>query len=572
MTACRACLVAACVVALAGAAGAPGAAGASWPLYGKDLANSRNGGSHGPSPRQVASLPQTWKVDTSDGDITGTPVVAGGMVVVGTSGGTILGIDSVTGKLRWRRDVNEPINGSAAIVPGRSGGGVAYVPIAQTHRPRVIALSLARGKVLWDRVLDTQKDADVFGSPVVWNGSVFIGTSAYYGEFTNPSEDVRARGSVVALSARSGKVQWKRYTVPPGHDGGAVWSTPAIDTRTGRLFVGTSNAYHAPAAGTTDSILALDAHTGAILDGYQATPGDTWTLAEPLGPDFDFGASPNLFTAPNGRKIVGEGQKSGIYWALDRSTLNPVWHTRVGQGSSTGGVIGSTAFDAGRIYGPINSFGAGAEVWGLTRGGGMRWSSHETGPLNFSPVTVANGVVYISDFTSVVTARNAATGAVLGKLSVGSPSFAGVAVVGGAVYTATGTGKNPSGSVLAFGDTSASRVGGRRRARARRRLRLIVRPRRVRAGRRVRFRFRVTTTRRRPVRRVLIRFAGHRVRTRRSGRAKLVLRLRKTGRRPVRARKRGFRRAKKYVRVRKRSRHHRGHARHRHGSRRRGGR
>src|SRR5919202_530876 len=73
------------------AALAPAAKAADWPFYGKDLANSRNGGTNGPSPRQVSSLPRTWKVDTSDGDITGTPAVAGGMVVAGSSGGTILG-------------------------------------------------------------------------------------------------------------------------------------------------------------------------------------------------------------------------------------------------------------------------------------------------------------------------------------------------------------------------------------------------------------------------------------------------------------------------------------------------
>src|SRR2546423_654970 len=66
-----------------------GAAASDWPFYGKDLANSRNGGTDGPSPSQVATLSQAWRFDTSDGDFTGTPVVAGGTLVIGSGGGAV---------------------------------------------------------------------------------------------------------------------------------------------------------------------------------------------------------------------------------------------------------------------------------------------------------------------------------------------------------------------------------------------------------------------------------------------------------------------------------------------------
>src|SRR3954449_11501863 len=107
-----------------------GAAASDWPFYGKDLANSRNGGTDGPSPSQVATLSQAWRFDTSDGDFTGTPVVAGGTLVIGSSGGSIYALDSVTGKLPWSRDTNQPINGTAAIVPAprNPGAGIVYEP------------------------------------------------------------------------------------------------------------------------------------------------------------------------------------------------------------------------------------------------------------------------------------------------------------------------------------------------------------------------------------------------------------------------------------------------------------
>jgi hypothetical protein len=73
-------------------------------------------------------------------------------------------------------------------------------------------------------------------------------------------------------------------------------------------------------------------------------------------------------------------------------------------------------------------------------------------------------------------------------------------------------------------------------AKERPRLRLRVRPRRVRIGDRVRFRFRVTSDDRRCVRGALVRFAGRRLRTGPRGRAAIVLRLGRPGRRrPVAA-------------------------------------
>ena len=520
---------------LPGATGASAAA-ADWPLYGKDLANSRDGGPAGPSPEEVAGIREAWRHEISDGDVTGTPVVADGTLVVGSSGGSVVALDAVTGKLRWSRDLDQPINASAAIAPE---AGLVYVALAQPHGPRLVALRLDDGTVVWDTTLDTQAESDTYGSPVVWDGRVYAGISAFYGEFSEDS-DVSVRGSVVALDAQTGAVDWKTYMVPPGHDGGSVWSTPAIDPQTGRLFVGTGNAYHEPAADTTDSVVALDARSGALLDHFQATANDVWTLANPEGPDFDFGASPNLFTTPDGRKLVGEGQKSGIYWALDRTTLDPVWQTRVGPGSAGGGVIGSTAFDENRVYGPINALAGPVSVWSISRAGENLWSSPEPGPANFSPVTVANGVVYFADFTLVVTARDAGTGELLAKLPLGAPSWAGVSVVGEAVYAAVGTSRSPSGAVVAFGDTSRSGARRREVPTRRPRLRLRVRPRRVAAGRQTVFVFRVTRGSR-PVRGARVRFAGIRVRTGPRGRARIVVSLPRAGRYPARALKPGMR-------------------------------
>jgi polyvinyl alcohol dehydrogenase (cytochrome) len=277
--------------------------------------------------------------------------------------------------------------------------------------------------------------------------TVFMGTSAEFGEVNDPN--VRARGSVVAVDAASGAIRWKTFTVPPGHDGGAVWSTPAIDPAGGRLFIGTGNAYHPPAADTTDSILAFDARTGALVAHRQATANDVWneTSERAAGPDYDFGASPNLFDGPSGQKLVGAGQKSGTYWAFDRDSLKPVWTAFTSVGTPVvGGIVGSTAVDGSRVFGPDT---AGGTVWGLGNTGSTAWQSTDGGPLGFQALSAGNGVVYSTSMSGVLTARDAATGVVLAKLPIGAPSWGGVSLAGGSVFAVTGT-QGSGGWVVAY--------------------------------------------------------------------------------------------------------------------------
>jgi len=447
--ACAAVLALAVLIALA----MPGRAMADWPLYGHDLTNSRDAGPEGPSPSQLS---QAWQFQTSTGDFTGTPVEAGGVLVAGNNGGWVFGLDAATGKVLWSRDVGQPINGTAAIDLNARGGPAVYVPVAEEGGPRLLALSLRDGATLWDRVLTKQSGADVFGSPVYWRGTIYIGTSG------PNNDDSTARGSVVALSEASGRIRWQTFTVPPGRDGAAVWTTPAIDTATGRLYVGTGNNYHPPTTDMEDSMLSLDAATGKVLGHFRATSDDSFAADNPLGgPDFDFGASANLIDGPAGVPLIGEGQKSGTYWALDRATMKPVWNTSVGPGGVLGGILGSTAYDGASIYGTDTLNGA---VFSLAANGSRQWSSLDVGVVHLSPATIANGVLYTVDPTGALTARDPASGAILAKRLLGAPSFGGISADGGAIYVAVGTGPPPApapqrdgpGSIIALGDTSST--------------------------------------------------------------------------------------------------------------------
>ena len=402
-----------------------------WRFYGKDLSNSRDGGKNGPSVEEAPLLGPAWSFYSRDGDFTGTPVIARGLVIAGSNTGRVYALDGATGELRWQKKLgDEPINNSVAVAGGR-----VFVPVAKPHKPQLAALDLDNGKLLWKQTLDRQKDSDTYGAPVAWQKTVYIGISALFGETGDP--EVSVRGSVVALDARTGKRRWKTFMVPKKHDGGSVWNTPAIDRKTGHMYVGTGNAYHAPAAKTTDAMVKLDARTGKMLKHFQATPDDVWNGTENIaeGPDYDFGASPNLIKGPDGQKLVGEGQKSGTYWALDRKTMEPVWSTLTGPGAQVGGIIGSTAWDGEAVYGPDTP---GGEIWALNNEGSFNWVSSDGGPARFNPVSVANGVVYGTDMNGHLTARDAKTSALLARIPLGSPTWAGVAIAGGSVFASVG--------------------------------------------------------------------------------------------------------------------------------------
>src|SRR5436305_4259097 len=73
---------------------APRDAAADWPLFGRDLGNSRSAGTEGPTVGEVKALQRAWTFNSSNGDFTGTPVVAAGTLVAGTNLGSIFALDA----------------------------------------------------------------------------------------------------------------------------------------------------------------------------------------------------------------------------------------------------------------------------------------------------------------------------------------------------------------------------------------------------------------------------------------------------------------------------------------------
>ena len=68
-----------------------------------------------------------------------------------------------------------------------------------------------------------------------------------------------------------------------GPSGAAVWTTPAIDARRGRIYIGTAQNMSPPATYNSDSVIALDMATGKEAWVFQALAGDIWNVACHIG-------------------------------------------------------------------------------------------------------------------------------------------------------------------------------------------------------------------------------------------------------------------------------------------------
>src|SRR4051794_38212600 len=126
----------------------------SWPFYGKDLSNSRDGGANGPSPQEVPNLGPAWSFHSHHGDFTATPVVDRNVLVAGSNGGFVFGINASTGKEIWQYDAEKPINGSAAIA-----GNTAFIPVAEPHPPNPPPPNLKTGPKPWEPRTAARKNA-----------------------------------------------------------------------------------------------------------------------------------------------------------------------------------------------------------------------------------------------------------------------------------------------------------------------------------------------------------------------------------------------------------------------------
>ena len=481
--------------------GAVGVTGGDWPAYGHDLSNTRNQDhERAISDQDAATLAPAWTFSANAaggaGDFTGTPTVADGCLFAGSNGGWVFALNADTGALVWKAQAPSGglINGTVVV-----DSGTVYAAVSRTSRttgctsncigPYVVALDEATGTVKWtSAAIDSQPGADVYGSPVVFNGLVFEGVSGGSAELGDKTDRYDFQGSFVLLDAATGGLVKKTWTIhsPDTHDGFAgagIWSAPAVDSATKYAYVGTANPFQPQQeAPNADSVVKIDLDqtrpTFGEIVGHFKGNGDTYVdqsklpcidfqdqnpAAYPQGlgscaqQDLDFGASPNFFLDTAGNKVVGIGQKSGVYYGIDADTMGFKWKATFSAPSSVGGIVGSTAVDASGIYGPVTVAGY---LWSLDHKFGFRWATPVADGVHWgNPVAVGNNIVYTVDLKGFLDAYDGRLGTPLlhRPIALGSgtgnnivASWGGVSIARNTVYAAVGISGLPDGFIVAF--------------------------------------------------------------------------------------------------------------------------
>ena len=448
-----------------------------------------------------------------EGTLEAGPIVIGDTLIV-TSTHTTVALDATTCRLIWRfvdpptkTDVNS-VNRGVAYLDGRVFRG--------TPDGRLVALSSGTGRVMWNVPVGNAVDGEFLSSaPIAWHGTVFMGLAG---------SDWGVRGRMMAFDAATGKEKWRFWTVPMGeergaktwqnpasalHGGGGTWSSFTLDTVTNELFVPVGNPAPDYVPGSrpgddlyTNSVVVLDATSGAFKWSYQLTPAD--------GFDYDLGAAPVLYTDATGAQRVLLASKDGYVYSLDRHTHALDFKTAVTTVKRAGpvptatgiyacpGALGGVewngpSFDAASrtIYvGAVDvcgvfSAGPGKYVPGgffwatnfthpisdsssgwLTavdaQRGDIKWKFHAPEPIVAGVTTTAGGLVFTGDLGGNFYAFDKATGKMALRTDLGGAIAGGVvtyevrgkqyvAVTAGNVSRMFGAGGSPSLVVLAVG-------------------------------------------------------------------------------------------------------------------------
>jgi polyvinyl alcohol dehydrogenase (cytochrome) len=466
---------------------------ADWTTYGFDLTRNRFNPEEGLiNAATVPMLDVRWFFSTGSGTaaVTASPSVVEGVVYVGAWNGTMYALDAFSGQPLWTFNINDPnpedrggfpgIQASAAVVDD-----VVYFGAADAN---VYALDALTGTLKWRHSVgdpDTSVEgAHVWSSPAVFNGKVYVGKSSH---LDNPC----VRGAVIALDAETGAEVWRFDPLPDricgtntqqpcttdadcsgsscvpflvcrstsGEQpqsllcasdadctapatcqqplGSGVTSSAAFDAGRGAVYVDLGDCVGSGNTGFSNSLVALDAETGALRWAFSPIPSGN------LG-DLDFIASPNLFTASIGTTptpLVGVGSKNGVYYAVDQDTGALVWQQAVVAGGGLGGFNASTAVAFGNVY--AGTFTGPPFIFALgDTNGAVAWQcpTAECNTSSFGPPGIAAGVVFVGDEAGQLRAFDATTGALLRKLDLGGSISSGPAVVNDMVFVGAGTG------------------------------------------------------------------------------------------------------------------------------------
>ncbi len=453
-----------------------------WPTYNNDYKSQRYSQLTEIDAQNVNALREVCRLKVSEGGSfpPGLVVVHGVMYV--TRPHDTYAIDAATCVVRWKY--------TYPIVQGGPNRGVAVMGdrvFRGTPNGHLLALDANTGRLLWDSIVGDSTMAEaVFGAPLAWNDLVFVGITG---------GDSSIKGRVMAFEATTGRELWRFNTIPTGNEigadtwklpasadlgGGGTWSTFTLDVSSGELFVPVASPAPIflpdlrPGANLfTNSVVVLDARTGALKWWYQLVPNDTH--------DVDLSAAPMLYINSAGHRVVAAAGKDGYVHVVDRDSHQLLFKTAVttienehGRPSETESRFcpsswGGTEWNGPALDPSLKTIFVGAVDWCLlvkvagdpkryvfqpgsgpadgtlvkTRDdpdrppsgwvtaldadtGKMKWKFHDTAPIVAGVTPTAGGIVFTGDVAGNFLVFSSATGQVLYKKNTGGGHSGGM--------------------------------------------------------------------------------------------------------------------------------------------------
>jgi alcohol dehydrogenase (cytochrome c) len=265
---------------------------------------------------------------TGNENLEATPLAEDGFLYMTDSWGVLYKIDvrsGDAGRIVWRM---EPKQEKPQTTRGATLWG-NYVISAANWPARIIATDKETGKVAWEANMSTdQPEVRLTAAPLAVKDKIIVGASG---------GDAGVRDYVAALDAATGKLLWRKFTIPapgePGSEtwkgstnawqtgGGAVWVTGTYDPATNQTFWGTGNPvpmfdpFYRPGDNLyTNSVISWDPESGRMNWYFQYTPGDMW--------DYDEVGSHILIdgeVAGQPRKLITHSARNGFLYTMERA-------------------------------------------------------------------------------------------------------------------------------------------------------------------------------------------------------------------------------------------------------------
>ena len=322
----------------------------NWLTYSGSYSGTRYSPLDRITPQNVKNLKLQWVYQAPvAGGWQTSPLVVDGIMYLTQRLNDVVALDATTGRAFWIYRYTPAAE--RIVCCGANNRGLAILGdtlFMGTLDANLIAIDARTGRQVWKTELaKTREGYSITLAPLVVKDKVIVGVGG--GEYG-------IRGFVAAYDAATGKEAWRFYTIPgPGekghetwetcpdarsvrpqtdqpanafcdpeawkHGGGSIWVTGSYDPQLNLTYWGVGNVgpdYNgAQRPGDnlyTDSVVALDADTGALKWHYQFTPHDVY--------DYDSVQVPVLIDnwANTRTNVMAWANRNGNFYVLDRAT------------------------------------------------------------------------------------------------------------------------------------------------------------------------------------------------------------------------------------------------------------